>query len=616
MSRVELRLLGGFEVRLGDSPVEGFESRKSRALLAYLALHRDRASERRMLASLLWSERPERSARRNLRQALHDLRRTLAGNGVVRGLFHGERGTVRLNPELDCWIDVEAFRQAVQAGSDGDPLALAAAARLYGGDLLAGFALSDSPLFEEWLEAERRRLRQAAVGALDRLLAEALATGDHVIGIDYAHRLLAVEPLLEDAHRQLMRLYAAAGRPGRALAHYERLCELLDRDLGVEPQPETVALQRELLAARAGGASAAEDTARIEVAPRLPLVGRSTELARLTEAWRAARRRGAGLTLLIGVPGIGKTRLARTFLDRLNRDGASAIRTAAMRPGAGERSLAELIDEAPRRPELSILFVDEVDPTGRAELQRTAERLEARRHEAPLWVLAACRKTPAPGPLGDVPLERIRLGRLDRAAVGEICRSLLGRRQAARLTGPLHAAGGGLPLMLAEIIGYLWDEGHLVAEAEAGWRLAGDPPPELPNDLDDLVRRRLARLPTSARRLLVAAAALGSPFDRSTLIRTEGEHPAVVDACLEVLLDRWWVRWADPAWSSEPPLSDAERWSHGGRNAPLELGHERLRRAVLASLDAERRRALRRRAAAAEVRTAGGTSASGRGSRA
>jgi DNA-binding SARP family transcriptional activator len=71
---IEIRLLGGFEVRRGALPVEGFESKKVRALFAYLLLDRDQRVPRERLAALLWPEQSDESARRNLRQAVYKLR--------------------------------------------------------------------------------------------------------------------------------------------------------------------------------------------------------------------------------------------------------------------------------------------------------------------------------------------------------------------------------------------------------------------------------------------------------------------------------------------------------------------------------------------------------------
>ena len=74
MAHLSLRLLGPFEVRLDGEPVTRFESDKVRALLAYLAVGADRPHRRASLAGLLWPERPEASARKNLRNALFGLR--------------------------------------------------------------------------------------------------------------------------------------------------------------------------------------------------------------------------------------------------------------------------------------------------------------------------------------------------------------------------------------------------------------------------------------------------------------------------------------------------------------------------------------------------------------
>lgn len=316
MSRLTVRLLGGFEVRAGERAVDGFESQKVRALFAYLALHREKAQSRDLLAGLLWPERGEEAARRNLRQALYSIRVNLQGTVAGDPLLVGDHHSIRFHPELDVWIDVEAFEQALQAGlreRGADPHQLAVAARLYVGDFLAGFLVKGSTAFEEWLVSEKERLREGALTALRTLVEGYLLRGEYRVGIQYALRLVAIDSLSEEAHRFLMRLYALSGRRTRALAQYEEMRELLNSELGVEPLDETDELYRRILHDDLPARAEREER---PLAPVIPLVGRDREFAALEKAWRRVIDEGVGRTTFVeGEAGSGKSRLVASVID-------------------------------------------------------------------------------------------------------------------------------------------------------------------------------------------------------------------------------------------------------------------------------------------------------------
>src|SRR5262245_31318519 len=202
---LRLRLLGGFEARLGTGPALGFPTRKAQALLAYLALGPDAGHPREKLTSLLWSDSGERQARQSLRQALFNLRKTLAAAGGSAVLVEGD--AVGLASSA---IEVDA-RLFERAAHEGTRAAMERAVTLYAGDLLEGLAVNE-PVFEEWLVAERERLRELARGAVTALLAEQTRAGLLQPAVQTALRLLALDPLEEAGHRSLMRLYARQGR--------------------------------------------------------------------------------------------------------------------------------------------------------------------------------------------------------------------------------------------------------------------------------------------------------------------------------------------------------------------------------------------------------------------
>jgi DNA-binding SARP family transcriptional activator len=314
MAWLELTLLGGFQGRVAAGAALTLPTRKAQALLAFLAFTPGRSYSREKLASLLWGGMPEPQARRGLRQALFTLRKTVAT--APPALFiAGE--SVAVNPTaVD--VDVVEFERLIVEGTPG---ALERAAALYRGDLLEGLALQEPP-FEEWLLAERERLRELALEALAKILVEQRRTGAIEAALQTALRLLALDPLQEPIHRALMRLYVELGRRSAALRQYQLCVSVLQRELRVEPEAATKQLYQEILRQRpswtttsvestdAADATTVPEGRTDDTLPReLTLVGREEEITRLRgsldEAWAGRGR----VIAVIGEAGVGKTRL-------------------------------------------------------------------------------------------------------------------------------------------------------------------------------------------------------------------------------------------------------------------------------------------------------------------
>jgi DNA-binding SARP family transcriptional activator len=235
MLRLRLKVLGGFEARIGDGEPLDIATRKTRALLAYLALPPGRAHARDKLTGLLWSDRGDEQARNSLRQALTELGRILTGiepSPLVKG-----RDTLSLDPEA-VEVDAMLFERLAASPDAGD---LRRAAAMYAGDLLDGFGVRD-PAFEEWLRDERQRYRELAITNLRKLVT--CQTGADALAV--AQRLLALAPLQEEVHRTVMRLYVEAGDIAAALRQYETCRATLKRELAIAPSTETEALHRRI----------------------------------------------------------------------------------------------------------------------------------------------------------------------------------------------------------------------------------------------------------------------------------------------------------------------------------------------------------------------------------
>lgn len=290
---LHLHFLGGSEILLPSGPAH-LETAKTRALLVYLAMNPGPQARQR-LTGLLWGDLPETNARRNLRRALWNLRRQLSIPGTPPPIL-ADREVVQFNREIAYWLDVEAFERACATPGERQH-----AVDLYRGEFLAGFYLDDAPAFEEWVLVERERLRLLALQTLQRLAEERAAQDEIEAALDYARRLLALEPWREETHRQLMRLLARAGQRSEALAQYETCRRILAQELGVEPGAETTALYDRI---RAGAFAV---PAPHLPAPTTPFVGREREL---TELSALLARADCRLITITGLGGAGKTRLA------------------------------------------------------------------------------------------------------------------------------------------------------------------------------------------------------------------------------------------------------------------------------------------------------------------
>src|SRR5262245_38144511 len=330
MARLGLTLLGGFRAQLDDGQVVALPIRKAQALLAYLASPLGQAHPRDKLAALLWGDMRTAQARAALRQTLFVIRRAL-GEMLVLPL---EDETVALDP-AGVTVDVREFEQYVARAT---PESLEVGVGLYQGDLLEGLSLEEPP-FEEWLIAERMRLRELALEALARLLAHHRDAGALDRAVRIAVRLLALDPLQEPVHRTLMRLYARLGRRGAALRQYQLCVAALQREVRAEPEAETKALYQEILQQRAqrpppsrrGAPGPAPSTPTALRGPTSPpraesrLVGREAELGQLQEALQRAWAGRGQLVALLGEAGVGKSRLAIELGMEAGRKGGRII---------------------------------------------------------------------------------------------------------------------------------------------------------------------------------------------------------------------------------------------------------------------------------------------------
>lgn len=230
---LRIQLLGQLCVQIGEKQITRFNTRKTAALLAYLALD-PRNHPRETLAESFWPDADPQAGRASLNMALTSLRRQLEPPGVPQGaVLTGDRFHVRLNSEYVC-TDVAEFedllRKAEAAQSQEEEAGfLREALPLYGGMLLPGF-------YEEWIVLEQQRLAERYQQALRRLIRHEAKARNAEKAIGYARRAIEADPFSEQAHQDLMRLLVAAGQPAAALNHYRETEQRFREELGA-PSP-------------------------------------------------------------------------------------------------------------------------------------------------------------------------------------------------------------------------------------------------------------------------------------------------------------------------------------------------------------------------------------------
>jgi DNA-binding SARP family transcriptional activator len=575
---VEVAVLGPVQVRLAAGPVD-LGTPKQRALVAALALSGGRPVPVDTIVDLLWDDAPPPGVAGTLQAYVSGLRRVLEPDRERRApatvLVTASPGyALRVPPGA---LDAARFEQVVDEqhrrvgllSAEGPPVlsadelgacvtALDEVLALWRGTPYA--ELEDAPA----AAAERTRLEELRLVALeDRAVAE-LALGRHgTVAVDL-EALTAAHPLRERLWMLRALALTRSGRQADALAVLREVRDVLDEELGIEPgaalrEMQTAVLRQDpsldwVASPRQSGAPVVPLPPRAPApepgaGPEWPMVGRDADLGALRDAWHRAAGGTTTYAVLTGEPGIGKSRLASELVSLARRDGARVcIGRCSQDDGAPpmwpwrqvleglgaelpeidgddaaqfagfERLVRKVLDEARSQP--LVVALDDLhwaDPCSLRVLRLLAETAG----DEPLLVLVTWRDNPEPtGPLADVAetlarrhAVRRHLGGLERDAVAEVFATVARNRPTDEQAGALHERTDGNPFFVVEyarLAGERADLGRLLTEERP------------PAGVQEVLLRRLARLPETTIGTLRTAAVIGRRFDARTLARATG----------------------------------------------------------------------------------------------
>jgi DNA-binding SARP family transcriptional activator len=305
MPSVELHCLGAPTITVDGHPAPAeMLWRKNLALLVYLALSPNQTRSRAHLTALLWGERTDEKARRSLNEAVRLLRSALSD---ARILTDGD--LLRLDPQ-ELKVDVLEFER-LRADENIHALDLVS------GDFLEGFHVEDAPGFDDWVSAERGRIRDAATELLVARASDQLAVNRHVEARALARRALTLNPYSEPAVSLAMRSAALESDAAGALAIHHEFAERLERDLGERPSRALGALADRV---RAGHWQRSRGQ---HTGLEPPLVGRRESHAQLFTSLEQVSRGEPCCVVVVGDPGSGRTRLLDACAERLALAGAT-----------------------------------------------------------------------------------------------------------------------------------------------------------------------------------------------------------------------------------------------------------------------------------------------------
>ena len=240
---LHISLLGAMEVRVAGEKLNTGHT-KLHGLLAILAMSAGTPLQRDYLADLLWPEKSAAAGRQNLRRALYNLKSAL---GEAGPLLCTTPQAVTLSAQ-SLWLDVKEFcineisaKNITLAARNSLPYIahLKETVSLYRGEFMAGFYLTECPDFEEWFQLQRDSQHRRLLSLLEQLSNYYEQVADYNQALPFALRHAELEPLSENAQRQLMRLYALNGQDSAALHQYDTTCSLLQTELGIAPGDET-----------------------------------------------------------------------------------------------------------------------------------------------------------------------------------------------------------------------------------------------------------------------------------------------------------------------------------------------------------------------------------------
>jgi DNA-binding SARP family transcriptional activator len=331
---LRVRLLGGFRVEQtgAGQAVSDWPRRSAKTLVKLLAVQPGHVLHREQVIDVLWPKVGAEAALNSFGKALHVARRALEPRLPQRqesAYLRLTDGMLVLNTE-HAVIDTDEFEQLADDALRGREIAAYRAAfAVYGGELLP------EDRYESWCSERRSALAELHIRLLLGM-AEALeGRGSYGEAADQLRDVLQRDPTREAVHRQLMLLYAWMGAPDQAIRQFHSCEAVLQQELDLAPQPETISLFNEILASRLPlqrsrsgqiqGQAGLPQSPPVHAANGCPFVGRERVIRHMCDQLMRSDGARPGMIVVSGEAGVGKTRLLEEFANQARAQGAVTL---------------------------------------------------------------------------------------------------------------------------------------------------------------------------------------------------------------------------------------------------------------------------------------------------
>ena len=355
-----LKLFGPPKVIFNQKDIR-FSFSKMEALFYYLAVMGE--VNRDEIAGILWGDKENQVARKNLRNTVYQANKIFEGDVIVSPT----RSSLALNPDLRLSLDVQLFER--------DPIGNL---ELYQGEFLEGFYVKDDEDFDQWASRKKSTYKQLYIeSCYQKIDKEGL--GDP--GIEsLLHHLVELDEFEEKNYQLLMEYYRIHHQLGKFFETYYKLVDLLDRELSVRPSRAVEELYHSVLEAK----RTHKQSNRVNIR-ELPFFGRKQELSQLEEYLSLVETgKAVGPFLVMGQSGTGKKRLLRQLVLMTNRNfGFVKVEGRAgssQEAGSSWSGLIQALEKLSGDPASSLLG-------GESDLVSVREQLQRLSQEKPLLLL-------------------------------------------------------------------------------------------------------------------------------------------------------------------------------------------------------------------------------------
>ncbi len=252
LTDLTINLLGPIEIFRDQSApfaADAWTTKRARDIFCHIASNKNRRVEKDILIDSFWGEDDLRTIEKNFHPTISHIRKALNSEQSFKQNFLVFRdGAYQLNPEFTYSIDTERFEALIDESEKAKRSneievyreKVDAAHKIYRGEFMSGN-------YDDWAEELRFYYAEQYSRLLNALAEISFEEKKWSDALKYSKEILSEDPFREDAHRLVMKTLAAQGKPAAVQKQFKTLEELLDKELGVKPAPETITTFQELL---------------------------------------------------------------------------------------------------------------------------------------------------------------------------------------------------------------------------------------------------------------------------------------------------------------------------------------------------------------------------------